>query len=148
MKILKYKTIENIKYVPKGIPITKRDIKIIEKEENVNEFDIFESKEYAYKEVKKDEPIDSIKSKEDNNISDMIDEVEKKYISTENNIINSIDISKELDEDIYSDIKVNIEKSLEDDVFLDDPYKAAVRLSKEDSDKAQKKRLVKLKLKV
>lgn len=141
MKILKYKTIENIKYVPKGIPITKRDIKIIEKEENVNEFDIFESKEYAYKEVKKDEPIDSIKSKEDNNISDMIDEVEKKYISTENNIINSIDISKELDEDIYSDIKVNIEKSLEDDVFLDDPYKAAVRLSKEDSDKAQKKQL-------
>ena len=166
MKILKYKTIKNIKYVPKGIPITKRDIKIIEKKEDDNEFDIFESKEYTYKEVKKDDYASTKNLEEKNTISDMIEEIEKKYsgdrnnnnemltnndkkeelsIETEsidNNEIlnyNKIDISKELDEDIYSDIKVNIEKSLEDDAYLDDPYKAAVKLSKEDTDKAQRK---------
>ena len=167
MKILKYKTIENVKYVSKDIPITKKDIKIVEKKEDDNELDIFESKEYTYKEVKKDDYTSITKNiQEKNTISDMIEEIEKKYseVGSNNNEIiinndekeelpiktesnndsdilnyNTIDISKELDEDIYSDIKANIEKSLEDDAYLDDPYKAAVKLSKEDTDKAQRK---------
>ena len=42
-----------------------------------------------------------------------------------------LDRSKELDEDIYSDFKLNIEKTIDDEAYLDDPYKAAVKLSRE-----------------
>ena len=154
MKILKYKTIENVKYVSKDIPITKKDIKIVQKKDD-NIFDIFESKEYVYRESKKKDVNELLDNINKRNVSNMISELEEKLTNkdrshrisnkTENSfdddVINtrSVDISKEIDEDIYSDIKVNIEKSLEDDIYLDDPYKAAVKLSQEETKKDKNK---------
>ena len=154
MKIKNFKTIENAKYISKNIPITKMDIKVSKKEEK-KEFDIFESKEYSYKDYKRPDISKIIKEySEKNNLKELNDEVKEpstegipvisdsnEEISTLNNAQNDdiketksmemLDRSKELDEDIYSDFKLNIEKTIDDEAYLDDPYKAAVKLSRE-----------------
>ena len=147
MKIKKYKTIKEVKYVSKDIPITKKDIKFTKKDEK-QEFDIFESKEYSYKNYKKPDISQIIKEYSEKN-KDTLEEVNNNIPKEELNVeekieneileeqvnepINSevIDRSKELDEDIYSDFKLNIEKTIDDEAYLDDPYKAAVKLSRE-----------------
>ena len=162
MRILKYKTIENIRLISKDIPITKIDIKIVEKKEDSHTFDIFESKEYSYEEIKKDNIADLLKN-DKKDLTSMKEEVDKNFfdtkLSVKNNIENTddtddtykyteavnssgfnyrtIDISKELDEDIYSDFKTNIEKSL-DDTYFDDPYKTAIKLSQESNSRTKK----------
>ena len=145
MKILKYKTIENIRYVSKDIPISKKDIVIIEKEDDSHEFDIFESKEYIYEKpdnIGFNSALNSIK-KNNNDIELELSKIEKdikaldiKPIDLDINksikpLINTVDISKELDEDIYSDLKSNIEKSVDDDKYFDNPYKTAIKLEQE-----------------